>query len=192
VEPEHHDAADHPGRDVTGLQSVPLPDPAIVTANAGAPGKVSPQAGMTFPVVCPADPTGRAAMGAQVLCYLPSQAYGTAIPAAGTFSTAYITYAALDMTISSFTGGSVPTVNFYLERQGADSNWYQILSTGGLNSAPQSISVDISPGLNGAASGPLSSTVQHNVFTQTARLRWAFGGSVAPTSVTFSASVIGR
>ncbi len=170
----------------------PLPDPNLTTSNPGAPAKVSPQAGMAYPVVCPADPSGRPVTGAQVLCLLPSAAYGSAIPAAGTFSTAYITYAALDMTLSSFTGGSVPTVTFFLERQGADSNWYQILSTGAMNSAPATVSVDLSPALNGSVSGPLSSTVQHNVFTQTARLRWTLGGTVAPTSVTFSASVIGR
>lgn len=108
------------------------------------------------------------------------------------FDTTNWTYAAWDMTLSSFTGGTNPTINFFLERQGADTNWYQIGTTGALNSAPQTISVDISPALNGSIAGPLTSTVQHNVFTQTARLRWVFGGGANATSIAFSASIIGR
>lgn len=108
------------------------------------------------------------------------------------FDTTGWTYAAWDMTLTSFTGGTTPTINFFLERQGADTNWYQIATTSALNSAPQTISVDISPGLNGSVSGPLTSTVQHNVFTNTARLRWVFGGGANATSIAFSASIIGR
>lgn len=108
------------------------------------------------------------------------------------FDTSNWTYAAWDMTLTSFTDGAAPTISFFLERQGADGNWYRIGATGALNSAPQTISVDISPGLNGSVSGPLSSTVQHNVFTQTARLRWVFGGGTPATSIAFSASIIGR
>lgn len=128
--------------------------------------------------------------GAVTLLAMPSAAVATAtgsIP----FSTDGITYAAWDMTITSFTGGTSPTIQFWLERQGADTVWYQIATTSALNSATV-VSCDISPGLNGVMSGPLSSTVQHNVFSHTARLRWAFGGSAQPTAVTFSASIIGR
>jgi hypothetical protein len=52
--------------------------------------------------------------------------------------------------------------------------------------------VDISPGLNGSFSGPIGSTIQHNVFSNTARFRWTLGGGVAPTAVTFSVSIVGR
>lgn len=131
---------------------------------------------------------------ARTLYTLPSAAYTSAIPASpsNVFDTTFITYAAFDATITSFTGGTSPSIAFLLERQGADGAWYQILSTGGLTSAPSTVSVDISPGLNGSFSGPPSSTIQHNVFTNTARVRWTLGGSVAPTAVTFSLSVIGR
>lgn len=119
---------------------------------------------------------------------------GTSQTASGSqsFDTTGWTYAAWDMTLTSFTGGTAPTIAFFLERQGADGVWYQIATTSALNSAPQAISCDVSPGLNGSMSGPLTSTVQHNVFTNTARVRWVFGGTVAPTSVVFSVSVIGR
>ena len=108
------------------------------------------------------------------------------------FNTEKITHAAVDITFTSLNGGTAPTCTIFLERQGLDGNWYQVFSTGALNSGPQTISVDVSPALNGSVSGPLTSTVQHNVFTKTARLRWAFGGTTPPTSVTFSASIVGR
>lgn len=128
--------------------------------------------------------------GAVTLIALPSAAY-TAAQSPSVCVTDGITYAALDMTLTSFTGGSAPTVSYFLERQGADGNWYQILTTGALGTAT-TISVDVSPALNGVVSGPPSSTVQHNVFTHSARLRWTFGGGSAPTAVTFSASLVGR
>ncbi len=128
--------------------------------------------------------------GAVTLIALPSAAY-TGADSPKTCATAGITYGALDLTVTSFTGGSSPTITFWLEREGADTVWYQILTTGAINAAT-TISVDISPGLNGSYAGPPSSTVQHAVFTASTRLRWALGGSVAPTAVTFSASFIGR
>lgn len=130
--------------------------------------------------------------GSGTLLALPSAAYTSSVPAAATFSTTWVKYATLDITLTSFTGGSSPTITFIHERQGADGVWYQILSTGALNSAPQTISVDISPSLNGSVTGPLSSTIQHNVYTHSARLRWTFGGVGSPTAVTFSASIVGR
>lgn len=128
--------------------------------------------------------------GAVTLLSMASAAVTTATNSIS-FVTDGITYAAWDMTITSFTGGTSPTIQFWLERQGADGAWYQIGTTSAISS-PTTVSCDISPGLNGSISGPLSSTVQHNVFTHTARLRWAFGGSVNPTAVTFSASIVGR
>lgn len=128
--------------------------------------------------------------GAVTLISMQSAAY-TGAQSPTVCATDGITYAALDMTLTSFTGGSAPTVNFFLERQGADGNWYQILATGALGTAT-TISVDISPALNGVVSGPPSSTVQHNVFTHNARLRWLLAGGSAPTSATFSASLVGR
>lgn len=125
----------------------------------------------------------------RALITLPAAAYTATVPASCTVDTTGINMAAWDITLTAFTGGTTPTIQFYLERQGTDGNWYQISTTGALNSAPQPISVDISPGLTGTTAAPLSSTTQHNVFTQTARMRWVLTGN--PTSVTFSASLVG-
>lgn len=127
----------------------------------------------------------------RALLTLPSAAYTATVPAAATVDTTGITYLAWDITLTSFTGGTAPTITFILERQGTDGNWYQVSSTGALNSAPQTISVDISPGLAGTTAAPLTSTTQHAVLTQTARMRWTFGGTANPTAVTFSASLVG-
>lgn len=150
--------------------------------------------GLQVPAAALVDGSGWLLNQARTLYALPSAAYTTAIPASpvNVFDTTFITYAAMDITITSFTGGATPSVAFYLERQGADGAWYQVCYTSGLTTAPSTVSVDISPGLNGAFSGPTGSTIQHNVFTNTARFRWTFGGGTPPTAVTFSVSIIGR
>lgn len=127
--------------------------------------------------------------GAVSLIALPSAAYTSSIPSSCTVSTAGITYAALDLTVTSFSGGTSPTIQFLLDRQGADGAWYNVLqsqtfSSGGTNSA------DLGPGFTNSFSPPNS--VQHVVFTSTARLRWNFGGTAPATTVTFSASLVGR
>jgi hypothetical protein len=129
--------------------------------------------------------------GSLTLMTLPSAAYTTSVPASCTFSTTWVTYSTLDMTITSFTGGTAPAIAFFLERQGADGVWYPLCSTGNINTTGL-VSVDISPNLNGTFSGPIGSTYQHGVFTHSGRFRWTFGGSVAPSAVTFSASIVGR
>lgn len=109
----------------------------------------------------------------------------------GAIDTTRISYAGLDINVTAITGGTSPTITFFVERQGGDGNWYQVLSTSGITGA-LTVSVDISPGLTGAYAAPPGSAQQHAVFTKTARVRWAFGGSVAPTSVAFTASFVGR
>lgn len=124
------------------------------------------------------------------LITLPSAAYTATVPASATVDTTGITNLAWDITLTSFTGGTTPSIQFYLERQGADGAWYQVSTTGALTTA-QLISVDLSPSSSGTTSAPLSSTSQHNVVTQTMRMRWVFGGGANPTAVTFSASLVG-
>lgn len=126
--------------------------------------------------------------GAVTLLAMANAPYG-ATDSPKTFATDGITYGALDINVASFQGGTSPSITFFLERQGADTLWYQILTTSAVSSA-LTISVDISPALNGSYSAPPGSAVQHAVFTHSARLRWTIAG--APTSVTFSASFIGR
>ena len=176
----------------------PLPDPAIVTTgNPGSPAKVSPQGGMQFPVTAPADPTGKMTVGSSLLCYLPQAAYGTVVPAAGTFSTMYITNCTYDATVASFQGGSSPTITFLFDRLGADGNWYPILpapNTSGVVTVAAAVTVSIDIGLiPQSLSGGGNTAVYgaaHNVFTPTSRVRWVFGGT--PATVTFSMSLYGR
>lgn len=127
----------------------------------------------------------------RALITLPSAAYTSSVPASCTVDTSGINYLAWDITLTSFTGGTAPTIQFLIERQGTDGVWYQVSSTGALNTAPQTISVDISRALAGTTAAPLTSTTQHAVLTQNTRMRWVFGGTANPTAVTFSASLVG-
>lgn len=123
--------------------------------------------------------------GAVVLATIPQAAY-TAAQSPVTFSTAGITYLAVDTTVVSFQGGTSPTIQFLVDRLGADSVWYNVWS-GQTSGSPITQTFDLGPGF--ATAGPPNGS-QHAVFTLQARLRWAYAGS--PTTVTFSGSVIGR
>lgn len=171
-------------------------DPNIVTSTAGPPAKVSPQAGMTYPVAAPADPTGKIFTGCTLLMYLPSAAYGSATIPYYPFSTQYITNCSFDATVTAFTGGSSPTITFVFERQGADGNWYPILPLSGSGvvtvSVPTTVSLDIgliAQSITGGGPSPVYGAA-HSVFTPTSRVRWAYAGT--PSSVTFSLSLYGR
>jgi hypothetical protein len=89
------------------------------------------------------------------------------------FSTATIDSLAIDVTVVSFTGGTSPAVTFFVDRQGTDSLWYRVWSSGAV-----------------IAVGPLSANVVSSVLTSTARFGWSTTGT--PTGINFSASVIGR
>lgn len=120
-----------------------------------------------------------------ILVAVPSAAY-TTTSGTITFNTNQVTYMALDITITSFTGGTAPNITFFIDRLGpADGVWYNVYSTGALTGAGAT-SMDIGPGF-AAATG-----TQHAVFTTQGRLRWAFGGTASPTAVTYSVSAIGR
>lgn len=175
-------------------------DPNITTSKVGTPVFVSPQGGMVYPVQAQADPTGKIVTGAAVLCSLPQAGYTATIPPATTFSTMYITNAALDATIVSFTGGTSPTITFLFDRLGADGNWYPILPAAGQSGAATlaagttTVSLDIGLIPQNITGGGQSSIYgsAHNVFTSSSRVRWTLGGSPAAGTVTFSVSVIGR
>lgn len=134
------------------------------------------------------DGTGNLVVGgagvSTFLTYLP----GAQAPnnAGVSFSTAQISYLAVDITVTSFQGGTSPTIQFFVDRLGSDNIWYNVWSSQTTGTAATS-SFDLGPGF--AASGPPNGS-QHAVFTGTARFRWVSTGS--PTTVTFSASVIGR
>ncbi len=129
-------------------------------------------------------------MGADVLWSYTGAAV-TGNGDSGPIDTTRVSMVAFDLNVTALTGGTSPTVTFFVERQGADSNWYQVLSTSGITGA-LTVSVDISPGLTGTYSAPPGSAQQHAVLSKAARVRWLFGGTVAPTSVAFTASFVGR
>jgi hypothetical protein len=126
--------------------------------------------------------------GARSLCYLPSASYGTAIPASATFSTEFVSSMALDITSAGVSGGTAsPTVAFLLDRQGLDSNWYNILTTSTAGTAPTSYSIDVG---DFSIQFQGTNSTQHAVFTYVARLRWTFASG--GTGVSMSASIVGR
>lgn len=117
-----------------------------------------------------------------------------ALTGAQAFSTAGLTYLAIDLTITSITGGTSPTLVLNLDRLGADGNWYNVWpgnTTGqaqGASGLPVAFSVDVVP--SGGTSWSPPNGTQHGVLTSQARFRWSTTGS--PTGVNFSVSVIGR
>lgn len=107
---------------------------------------------------------------------------------AGTsFPTTGVTSLAVDVNVTAFTGGTGPTVTFFVERLAADGAWYRVWTSPAI-SAVGPFSGNIGPGQSGTATATQSWVAA--VLTGTARFGWVFAN--APTSVTFSASVIGR
>lgn len=94
------------------------------------------------------------------------------------FSTAALRELAVDITVTSFAGGTAPTITFFVERFGADGVWYRVWTSSAVNAAGV-VSTSIGPG----AATPAS-------LSGTCRFGWTTTGT--PTSVTFSASVIGK
>lgn len=98
-------------------------------------------------------------------------------------NTNQVTYIAMDTNVTTFTGGTAPTIAFTLERFGADGLWYMVFNSGTVGN-PATTSTDIGPGFTSGAG------TQHAVFTTQARFTVIFAG--APTSITYSASLLGR
>lgn len=111
-----------------------------------------------------------------------------AAPASGQtpgFDTSRCKFAALDVTVAAFTGGTAPSIQFFVDRLSGDGAWYPVANTAALTAAGP-VSVDISPDVPDAAD------LQHMVFTNQARVRWTFAGTVVATSIKFSGSLYGR
>lgn len=98
----------------------------------------------------------------------------------GALVTTNVSRIAVDINLTALTGGTAPTVTFFLDRQGLDGIWYQVWSSGAKSTAA-TISTSVGDGC----------TVSE-VIGASVRLRWVFGGTVNPTSVTFSAGILGR
>lgn len=84
---------------------------------------------------------------------------------------------AVDINVSAVSGTS-PTLQFNLDRLGADGIWYSAWQSSSINATGQT-STSVGPGCATAA-----------VLTDKIRLRWTIGGTTP--SFTFSASLIGR
>jgi len=111
---------------------------------------------------------------------LASAAY-TASGVTGPLPTASVTELAVDANVTTITGGTSPSITFYLDRLGADGVWYRMWTSAAVIVAG-SVSTSVDP--NGGATDA--------VLTDACRFGWTFGGTVAATSITFSASVVVR
>ena len=121
-------------------------------------------------------------MGVDTL-YVHASGAETATGQSAAFDTTHITSAALDVNLTALTGGTAPTLTFSLQRLGADGVWYTAWTQAAAMSATGPASFEL---------GPSSPAAQLVIFTTQARLVWTFGGTAPPTSVAFSASLIGR
>lgn len=131
---------------------------------------------------------GTATLSGGVSTFLTYLSAAQAAANAGTsFSTAGVASLAVDATVTVFTGGTAPTVTFFIDRLAADNVWYRAWASAAV-SAPGTASANIGPGQSGTAPAATSNITA--VLTGTARFGWSYTGT--PTSVTFSASVIGR
>lgn len=164
-----------------------MADASLVTGHSRAGAAVAPVTGMLYRPAALADPVGNMAMGCATLLLIPPGSYGTASALnPSVFSTQYVNAMALDINISSSTGGTSPTISFTLERLNPDGTWGNVLSTLVGPLPPVQFSIDVGPFSIGY--GGLN-TAQHEVFSQTSRIRWT---TSQPSTFTFSVSAIGR
>jgi len=114
----------------------------------------------------------------------------TASEVINAFATPYdgVTTLAVDITISAVSGTGTPTMTLFLERQGADGNWYQIW-TSAAQTATGAISLSMGPAMVGTnVTG--ATTAVGVVLTANARLRCTVSGT--NPSFTTSVSIEGR
>lgn len=123
--------------------------------------------------------------GASVPLVYPSQARTTGNGGDAIFTIGYSSLA-VDVSVTAFTGGTSPTITFFVNRLGGDGLWYQVWTSGAISSA-KSLSASIGPGQSGGSSGAGGFSA---VLTTQAQFGWSFAGS--PTSITFSGSVAAR
>lgn len=77
--------------------------------------------------------------------------------------------------VATITGGTTPSIQFFVERQGADGIWYPAASSAALT-----------------AVGAVAVDVTDIVLTEFLRIRWDFAGGVNADSIKFSYLLIGR
>lgn len=105
------------------------------------------------------------------------------------FSMTDATSIAVDITFTSFTGGTSPGITFFVQRLGASSIWYTVWSNTTPVTTAATISASIGPGQSGgtATSGIGGFSA---VLSGTCRFGWSTTGS--PTSWSGSAQVTVR
>jgi hypothetical protein len=118
--------------------------------------------------------TKRAATTVLNLASSPRASYSSGALAVGAY-----TDLALDINVTLITGGTAPTVTFKLTRIGADGVLYQLYLPSAQSATPVSFSTSIGAGL--LVNSSFGSQVQLDMIV-----------TGAPTSVTFSASLIGK
>jgi hypothetical protein len=101
--------------------------------------------------------------------------------------TAFARSVRVDIHLEAFVAGTTPSITFLLETLDLSGRWTTVWTSGAVTAAPSDISVDVGQFAATYVAG--TTTMAHAVLGNQVRLRWAFGGGVAPTSVTFSASV---
>ncbi|MEV6833481.1 hypothetical protein AB0N17_02950 [Streptomyces sp. NPDC051133] len=131
------------------------------------------------------DGTWSLASGATVPLVYPPQAR-TGPNTGDSFFTVGYSSVAIDINVTTFTGGSSPSVTFFLNRLGGDGLWYPIWTSGAINTTKQ-LSASLGPGQSGGSNGAGGFPA---VLTTQAQFGWTYAGS--PTSVTFSGSVASR
>ena len=116
----------------------------------------------------------------------PSQAQTAA--GSETVSTAAFSSLAIDINVTAFAGGTSPSVTFTLARVGSDGVQYPMWSSGAISTVSK-MSASIGAGFTGGT-GSQGAGGFPIALTGSAVFAWTFSGS--PTSVTFSASVVGH
>lgn len=86
---------------------------------------------------------------------------------------------AIDINLTANQGTS-PTIQFFVDRLGVDSIYYNVWSSSTVSSTPTKVSQSIGAGLTLASS-----------FGGTIQFRWTIGGSATP-GFTYSVSILGK
>lgn len=127
--------------------------------------------------------------GAGTTAYALASAAQAATNTGTSFATTGFGSISLDINLTAFTGGTTPTVTFFVERQGNDGIWYRVWQSASQNAAAK-LSVTIGASTPTVAAGANVAQGVSAGLTAVARFGWSSTGT--PDSVTFSASIVGR
>lgn len=111
--------------------------------------------------------------------YLQTSQLITASGNSGPLTVGYLSELALDINITS-NQGTAPTIQFFIDRLGADGVYYPIWDSTSISVAPTTKCVSTGAGLGSASS-----------FAGTIQVRWAIGGSSSPGWI-YSLSLVGK